>query len=162
MITLMMILATLMTSCTSGPCRQLRRPDLANSTGVTPTMGQKTSTPPAPPQESSPSDRQGDRQGDRQSGLREGSVVGAGVGATVFVYKPDGSLQCGAAKGLAALEMEKKELRGIKVISRDKRPDGLMHIQVCGSPTGMINVYEIPSASLAEAEKRGFKKLEAP
>ncbi|MES2962418.1 MAG: hypothetical protein V4760_00915, partial [Bdellovibrionota bacterium] len=50
-------------------------------------------------------------------------------------------------------------LRG-QVFSRDKRADGLMHIQVCGSPTGQINVYEIPVSALKEAEGKGFKKLD--
>ena len=78
--------------------------------------------------------------------------------SSVFVYKVDGSLQCGAAKGLSLEEME-KQLRGLPVLSRDKRPDGKMHIQVCGSPTGLINVFEINDQSLKEAEARGFKKL---
>ena len=76
---------------------------------------------------------------------------------TVLVSKADGSLQCGS-KGLSTEEME-KQLKGIKILSRDKRPDGKMHIQVCGSPTGTVNVYEIPVSSLSEAETRGFKKL---
>ncbi len=77
---------------------------------------------------------------------------------TVFVYKPDGSLQCEQRKGVATEEME-KQLAGIRVISRDKRHDGLMHIQACGTPTGMINVFEIPEASLKDAESKGFKLL---
>ena len=79
---------------------------------------------------------------------------------TVLVYKADGSLQCGAARGLSLDEMEKKDLSGIKVFSKDKRTDGLMHIQVCGSPTGMINVFEISIDALKEAELRGFKRLD--
>lgn len=86
-----------------------------------------------------------------------GPANGPATGS-VFIFKADGSLQCGEAKGLAAEEME-KELKGIKVLSREKRSDGMMHIQVCGSPTGMINVYEIPAAALPDAEKRGFKLL---
>lgn len=62
-------------------------------------------------------------------------------------------------RGLSPEEME-KQLSGIRVFSRDKRSDGLMHIQVCGQATGMINVFEIPVANLKEAEGRGFKKLE--
>lgn len=77
----------------------------------------------------------------------------------VLVYKADGSLQCGMAKGIPAEEME-KDLGGIKVFSRMNQPDGKMHIQVCGSPTGRVNVYEIPISSLKDAEKRGFKKFE--
>ena len=77
---------------------------------------------------------------------------------TVLVFKADGSLQCGQGKGVAIEEME-KELKGIKVLSRDKRPDGKMHIQLCGSPTGVINVFEISEKNLKDAEARGFKKL---
>ena len=79
----------------------------------------------------------------------------------VFVGKADGSLQCGMAKGRALEDME-KDLQGIQVFSRSKRPDGKMHIQVCGSATGMLNVYEIPASSLKDAERRGFKKFEPP
>ena len=77
----------------------------------------------------------------------------------VFVYKADGSLQCEKKLGITPQEME-KELKGIPVSSRTNRPDGMMHIQSCGSPSGRVNVYEIPATSLKEAEKRGFKKLE--
>ncbi|MES2855377.1 MAG: hypothetical protein V4692_05920, partial [Bdellovibrionota bacterium] len=79
--------------------------------------------------------------------------------STVLIYKADGSLQCGAAKGISVDEMEKL-LSGIKTFSKEKRPDGLMHIQVCGSPTGMINVYEISLSQLPTAEKQGFKRFE--
>jgi hypothetical protein len=75
----------------------------------------------------------------------------------VMVYKYDGSLQCGAAKGLS-VEAMAKQLEGIKIISQSKKPDGLMHIQVCGSNTGMSNVYEIPAGDLKKAESKGFKK----
>jgi hypothetical protein len=98
-----------------------------------------------------------------------GSVAGAAKNApkdatkaasetTVLVYKADGSLQCGMGKGASAEEME-KELAGISVASRDKRADGMMHIQACGQATGMANVYEIPLKSLPTAEKRGFRRL---
>ena len=90
--------------------------------------------------------------------VKEGGASVAGEGK-VFVSKADGSLQCGMAKGDTPSEME-KQLEGIKVYSRENRPDGKMHMQVCGSPTGRVNVYEIPNASLAEAEKRGFKRFE--
>ena len=64
--------------------------------------------------------------------------------STVLVYKSDGSLQCGQAKGLSPDEMQKKELKGVTIVSKRKQSDGLMHIQVCGTPTGKINVFEIP------------------
>ncbi len=77
----------------------------------------------------------------------------------VLVYKYDGSLQCGAGKAIP-LDVMAKELNGIKIFSMVKKPDGLMHIQVCGSNTGMANVYEIPAKDLKRAEAKGFKKWE--
>jgi hypothetical protein len=75
----------------------------------------------------------------------------------VKIYKYDGSLQCGQGKA-ADLDNMAKELKGITVFSSKKQSDGLMHIQVCGSPTGTANVYEILEADLPRAEKLGFKK----
>jgi hypothetical protein len=75
----------------------------------------------------------------------------------VYVYKYDGSLQCGMGKPVAP-EVMAKQLAGVPVHSSTKKPDGLMHIQVCGSITGMANVYEIDTKFLKTAEKKGFKK----
>jgi hypothetical protein len=75
----------------------------------------------------------------------------------IFVYKYDGSLQCGLGKAVA-VEAMAKELQGVTVYSSSKKSDGLMHIQVCGSITGMANVYEIPASQQKKAEGRGFKK----
>jgi hypothetical protein len=83
----------------------------------------------------------------------------AGSDNKILVFKNDGSLQCGVARGMA-LEAMEKQLVGIKVSSKMKRADGLMHIQVCGQTSGMMNVYEIPETDLPTAEARGFKKLE--
>lgn len=81
-------------------------------------------------------------------------------GDLVFVYKYDGSLQCGMGKALS-LDAMAKELTGIPVVSSAKKNDGLMHIQVCGSITGMANVYEIPAKFQKQAEAKGFKKWSA-
>src|SRR4051812_33365420 len=67
----------------------------------------------------------------------------------VFVYKYDGSLQCGQGKAIA-VEAMAKELNGIPVISSLKKNDGQMHIQVCGSISGRANVYEIPAKFLKQ------------
>lgn len=75
----------------------------------------------------------------------------------VMVYKYDGSLQCGGGKPISKDVMQ-KELNGVQVYSSVKKADGLMHIQVCGSNTGMANVYEIPAKDLKKAEAKGFKK----
>ena len=74
-----------------------------------------------------------------------------------FVYKYDGSLQCGMGKAIP-LEVMAKELNGIPILSSVKKTDGLMHIQVCGSITGVANVYEIQAKYLKAAEAKGFKK----
>lgn len=75
----------------------------------------------------------------------------------VQVFKPDGSLQCGKGKKIELDAME-KELKGITVLNRTHKNDGLMRIQLCGAPTGDANVFEIAKKDLAEAIKRGFKQ----
>lgn len=126
-------------ACANGPCRHLREPRLAEGQAAAEASSNASATKAATP-------------------VAGSTASSGGPVSSIFVYKPDGSLQCGTAKGLSLEEME-KQLRGIPVLSRDKRPDGKMHIQVCGSPTGMINVFEIDETHLKEAEARGFKKL---
>lgn len=75
----------------------------------------------------------------------------------VKIYKPDGSLQCGQGKKIALDDME-KELEGIKVYNKENKNDGLMRIQMCGTPTGYNNVYEIDKMDLEKALKKGFKE----
>lgn len=75
---------------------------------------------------------------------------------TVYVYKNDGSLQCGMGQSIPLSEMS-QELGEIKVYSSSNKHDGMMHIQVCGSSTGRINVFEIAESDLKLALSRGFK-----
>jgi len=75
----------------------------------------------------------------------------------VFVYKYDGSKQCGMGKKIP-LDTMAKELKKIKIYSKANKSDGMMHIQACGSGTGMTNTYEIDAKDLSAAEKLGFKK----
>ncbi len=75
----------------------------------------------------------------------------------IMIFKYDGSQQCKPGSGVSVEKMA-KELKGIQIYSSLKKSDGLMHIQVCGSMTGMANVYEISSENLTQAEKLGFKK----
>ncbi len=75
----------------------------------------------------------------------------------VQIFKYDGSLQCGAGKAIAP-DVMAKDLTPIKVFNMTKKSDGLMHIQVCGSNTGMANVFEINEKDLKKAEAKGFKK----
>lgn len=76
---------------------------------------------------------------------------------TVKVYKPDGSLQCGMGKSIPLADMQ-KDLKDIAVKSSYNKNDGMMRIQVCGSPTGNCNVYEIDRENLEKAIKMGFKE----
>jgi hypothetical protein len=75
----------------------------------------------------------------------------------VFVYKPDGSQQCGMGEKMNLIDM-KKQLGKIEVFSQESKHDGMMRIQVCGQPTGQCNVYEIAQKDLEQAIKLGFKK----
>lgn len=77
----------------------------------------------------------------------------------VFVYKYDGSLQCGQGRKIPLKEMA-GQLEGIKIFSMKNKPDGLMHIQVCGSPSGFANVYEVGKSSLPIIKEKGFKLWE--
>lgn len=77
-------------------------------------------------------------------------------GKKVLVYRYDGSLQCN--QGIpTTLEKMKEDLKDIKVFSMEKRNDGQMRIQVCGTNTGTANVYEIDEKDLNEALKLGFE-----
>ncbi len=76
---------------------------------------------------------------------------------SVFVYKADGTLQCGQGKEITTVDMA-KELDGITIRSQNKREDGQMHIMMCGGPSGKINVFEIAEKDLELAKNRGFKE----
>lgn len=75
----------------------------------------------------------------------------------VKVYKTDGSLQCGQGKAIPVADMQ-KELQNIQVYSSVNKSDGKMRMQLCGSPTGRCNVYEIDRKDLEAATKLGFKE----
>lgn len=75
----------------------------------------------------------------------------------VKVYKEDGSRQCSQGKALSVAEMQ-KQLKGIQVYSAENKNDGMIRIQLCGTPTGNSNVYEIDRKDLEAALKAGFKE----
>lgn len=87
----------------------------------------------------------------------EAPVTTSAPTSRVKVYKPDGSLQCGQGKQIPLAEMQ-KQLKGIQVYSSANKNDGMMRIQLCGSPTGNHNVYEIDRKDLEAALKVGFKE----
>jgi hypothetical protein len=73
----------------------------------------------------------------------------------VWVFKYDGSIQCGAA-GMPLEEMI-KELDSIKTFGSEKRPDGLMRAQICGASSGITNRFLITKSDLDKATRLGFK-----
>lgn len=78
---------------------------------------------------------------------------------SIRVAKPDGSLQCNMREGIALESMAKSQLKGVKILASEKMNDGLMRIQQCGTPTGMLNIYTIPHKDLRKAQKAGFDLL---
>lgn len=76
---------------------------------------------------------------------------------TVRVYRYDGTLQCGMGKRVPIEEMQ-KDLKEVPIVSSAHLNDGLMRIQLCGSPTGDANVYEIDEAHLEKAKSLGFRE----
>jgi hypothetical protein len=85
----------------------------------------------------------------------QGNDLGLPFHQKVTIYKPDGSLQCNQGKRIS-LETMAQELSGIKIYSQKNLNDGQMRIQVCGSPTGNSNVYEISKDNFEEALRKGF------
>lgn len=136
----LLLLAAFLVGCTSGNCRSQREANTVkdNKNGAPEIAAGATAAPvpvpasPATAPAAAPQDR-------------------------VKVFKYDGSLQCGMGKAIAIDEMA-KELTGLRIYSSENKPDGLMHIQMCGSPTGRANVYEIDKTSLEQAKKKGFKE----
>lgn len=73
----------------------------------------------------------------------------------VRVFKPNGSLQCGQGKSIDPATMA-KELKEIPVYKSYVENDGKLRIQVCGAPTGNVNVFEIDKTNLERALSFGF------
>ena len=90
--------------------------------------------------------------------LKENKLIPIpGLSERVKVYKPDGTLQCAQGKKIPLDEMV-KQLGDIKVYNSFSDNDGMMRIQLCGSPTGNSNVYEIDRENLKRAVSLGFKE----
>lgn len=78
----------------------------------------------------------------------------------ILVGKSDQSLQCGYNIGMT-MERMAQELNGIQILKTEKRHDGLMRIQSCGAPTGMMNVYSIYRKDVKKAVRMGYKVLDS-
>lgn len=77
---------------------------------------------------------------------------------TVFVAKSDESKQCDATSGISLADMQ-KQLTNMVIYSSTKKSDGLMHITLCGSTTGMLNVYEIAQTEFERSKTLGFTEV---
>ena len=76
------------------------------------------------------------------------------------VFKADGSLQCGKKLGVSLVDMALElSSASIDVIEARKATDGLIRPSMCGSATGVINIYSIPSASVMDAKLLGFHAM---
>lgn len=135
--------------CSQKPCREAHPNALI-----------QPSPTPAPMAES---DRDAtDGEGDSKEKLINGGIVmaaekkpGEKMPSRVWIYKYDGSKQCGTGEKISLSTME-KDLKGIKVFKRKSENDGKMRIQMCGTPTGTANVYEIKYSDLEKAQSLGF------
>lgn len=81
---------------------------------------------------------------------------------SVWVAKPDGSQSCSAGSG-QTLDVGAEQLKqaNIRVLSSHKMSEAKMHMQLCGIPTGVSNVYEISRADLARALALGYREAAA-
>jgi len=83
-------------------------------------------------------------------------AVAASASPDVWVYRPDGTLQCGQGQE-ESLEKSKQALEklGAKVEASEKRDLPVFIITLCGAPTGKVNAHRI-SAKDWEKVKSGF------
>ena len=81
---------------------------------------------------------------------------------SVKVFKYRGAVQCDQKSGTPP-EIMRNELvkAGVEVISVACGEDGRMHPMLCGTPTGAINIFEIPRQKAAQASRLGFAKLDS-
>ncbi len=84
---------------------------------------------------------------------------------SVWVTRPDGSLQCDEKKaGIeeSRLARAKTELEkaGVEVIASKRRNDGKMRAQMCGMATGDETSFQISATDLPKAKTLGFELLD--
>tara|TARA_B100001248_G_scaffold262269_1_gene257107 strand:- start:2930 stop:3337 length:408 start_codon:yes stop_codon:yes gene_type:complete len=76
----------------------------------------------------------------------------------VQIYAPDGSKQCEADTQIPVENFKQKlEKADVKVIKVSHKSDGMIRIQTCGTPTGMIYVFDIQKIDLQKALELGFQ-----
>ena len=77
---------------------------------------------------------------------------------SVLVFKVTGEKQCQTGGG-SNLDDVKAQLtsKNIPVFEAHTQADGLMHMALCGTPTGGIHVFAIPKKLQAKAQRLGFR-----
>ena len=76
----------------------------------------------------------------------------------VRIFKSTGEKQCGQSPGISIQDMTKVLTRHhIYVIESHTQPDGLMHMVLCGAPSGKIHVFTISRKDLKRALRLDFK-----
>lgn len=77
--------------------------------------------------------------------------------ASVWMQKPDGSKMCGFEKGVEPQKIaDQLKSLGISVLRARQGSDGMMHMMVCGGPTGKTVDIEVPEAEVERVKKLGF------
>ena len=76
----------------------------------------------------------------------------------ILIYRATGALQCEPGKG-TPLEQVEAQLVAKKILVYDghTQPDGLMHMALCGSPSGTIHVFTISRKDL----RKGGRNISA-
>lgn len=78
-------------------------------------------------------------------------------GQTIWITHADGTQSCSALPGQTleegAVELKKMNVR---ILDSRKGDDGMMHMHLCGAPTGKTNAYLIPAEDLSLA--RGYQQ----
>jgi len=79
----------------------------------------------------------------------------------IWIFKYDGSKQCGQAPASVTPETAARELKeaGIMVFEAKNGNDGMMHPTVCGANTGNTVEVEIFATDLGKAQSRGYKAM---
>jgi len=76
------------------------------------------------------------------------------------VFKRSGAVQCQADSGTPLDEMQMELVNAsIDVVCAQSGSDGYVYPTVCGEEAGLINVYEIRTVNLQDAELLGFASV---
>ena len=78
----------------------------------------------------------------------------------IMVFKPTGQRQCQGGGGVSLEDMKGQLLsKKIPVFESHTQADGLMHMALCGTPTGSVHVFSIPLRFKERALRLGFKEF---